>query len=63
MYFAAQSNVKDNDDDIFFIQQAGITAAPTRALSAVKSMSPNIPNIANNLKNLNLPHIPTFKQS
>eukprot|EP00795_Rhopilema_esculentum_P009556 gene9556-17304_t len=44
-------------------QEAGITAAPTRALSAVKSMSPNIPNIANNLKNLNLPHIPTFKQS
>ncbi|XP_065065966.1 AP-3 complex subunit sigma-1-like [Rhopilema esculentum] len=44
-------------------QEAGITAAPTRALSAVKSMSPNIPNIANNLKNLNLPHIPTFKQN
>eukprot|EP00112_Aurelia_sp_Birch-Aquarium-sp1_P005724 Seg1649.2 transcript_id=Seg1649.2/GoldUCD/mRNA.D3Y31 product="Collagen alpha-4 chain" protein_id=Seg1649.2/GoldUCD/D3Y31 len=40
--------------------------APTRALNAVKNMSPNlpnIPNIANNLKNLNLPHIPSFNKS
>eukprot|EP00794_Sanderia_malayensis_P008790 gene8790-9729_t len=47
-------------------QEAGITAGPTRALNAVKNISPNlpnIPNIAKNLQNLNLPHIPSFSKS
>jgi len=47
-------------------QEAGLSAAPTRALNAMKNIGPNlpnIPNIASNLKNMNLPHIPAFKSS
>ena len=35
--------------------QAGITAAPVRAVAAVKNFSPSVPN----LSNINLPSIPT----
>lgn len=51
--------------------EAGLTAAPARAMTAVKNYSPNLPNMSNitlprnlNLPNINLPHInlPTFNK-
>ena len=39
--------------------QAGFTAAPARAVAAVKNYSPSVPN----LSNINLPSLPTLPSS
>jgi hypothetical protein len=41
------------------IFQAGITAAPVRAVAAVKNFSPSVPN----LSNINLPSLPSIPTS